>query len=430
MFVGDDLNCSFFFYKPMKLSNKMNIKHNSTIENRATEKTYSRLKFGRRASCFLALGFLALGFLTTGFFALNLQAQDAEDPRKKGFFVGIAPYTMGVTLEKEVKIAEVNDVVIDSVEYDATYGPGLPETFKIQNDYVASLIAVVELCKGNYTLLETPTLELPGDTGDAVIPITEDVEGFEERLRGQIGLLNIQQFVAGGDIDFDNYPAENGDVSYATEAQRIANAARCKAHFDSQRLSSTRAPGTAEKTEEQMSGTGIAFGYNLEKWGLSFSHYNLGAGDNKLQSQVLLADYFLPYGFSVGVGFASMKLDTAIGQISKTAPAIHLGLFSSSIWENLRLEAGYLLLNTELVVQQKQLSNPPQTTAINQEDYVVIGLYEEHDKFPLLKSTNLGDRRIMVRQTQTGSRTVGTEVSTTIRVPAPAAVYLRFIYRF
>ena len=89
MFVGDDLNCSFFFYKPMKLSNKMNIKHNSTIENRTenrTEKTYSRLKFGRRASCFLALGFLALGFLTTGFFALNLQAQDAEDPRKKGFF--------------------------------------------------------------------------------------------------------------------------------------------------------------------------------------------------------------------------------------------------------------------------------------------------------------------------------------------------------
>ena len=179
-----------------------------------------------------------------------------------------------------------------------------------------------------------------------------------------------------------------------------------------------------------MSGTGIAFGYNLEKWGLSFSHYNLGAGDNKLQSQVLLADYFLPYGFSVGVGFASMKLDTAIGQISKTAPAIHLGLFSSSIWENLRLEAGYLLLNTELVVQQKQLSNPPQSTAINQEDYVVIGLYEEHDKFPLLKSTNLGDRRIMVRQTQTGSRTVGTEGTTTIRVPAPAAVYLRFIYRF
>ena len=410
----------------MKLSNKMNIKHNSTIENR-TEKTYSRLKFGRRASCFLALGFLALGFLTTGFFALNLQAQDAEDPRKKGFFVGIAPYTMGVTLEKEVKIAEVNDVVIDSVEYDATFGPDLPETFKIQNDYVASLIAVVELCQGNYTLLETPTLELPGATGDVVVPITEDLQGFEERLRGQVGLLNIQQFIAGGDIGFDNFPAEDGDISYATEAQRIANAPLCKAHFDSQRLSSTRVPGPAEKTEETMGGTGIAFGYNLEKWGLSFSHYNLGAGDNKLQSQVLLADYFLPYGFSVGAGFASMKLDTAIGQISKTAPAIHLGLFSSSIWENLRLEAGYLLLNAEMVIEQQ--SNSPQSTAINQEDYVVIGLYEEHDKFPLLKSTG-GDRRLMVRQTQTGSRTVGTESSTTIRVPAPAAVYLRLTYRF
>ena len=227
----------------MKLSNKMNIKHNSIIENRTenrTEKTYSRLKFGRRASCFLALGFLALGFLTTGFFALNLQAQDAEDPRKKGFFVGIAPYTMGVTLEKEVKIAEVNDVVIDSVEYDATFGPGLAETFKIQDDYVASLIAVVELCQGNYTLLETPTLELPGATGDVVVPITEDLQGFEERLIGQVGLLNIRQFIAGGDIGFDNFPAEDGDISYATEAQRIANAPLCKAHFDSQRLSSTK----------------------------------------------------------------------------------------------------------------------------------------------------------------------------------------------
>ena len=176
-----------------------------------------------------------------------------------------------------------------------------------------------------------------------------------------------------------------------------------------------------------MGGTGIAFGYNLEKWGLSFSHYNLGAGDNKLQSQVLLADYFLPYGFSVGVGFASMKLDTAIGQISKTAPAIHLGLFSSSIWKNLRLEAGYLLLNAEMVIEQKL---NPQSTAINQEDYVVIGLIEQSTVSFLNKSTNLGDRRAMVRQTQTGSRTVGTEVSTTIRVPAPAAVYLRFIYRF
>ena len=411
----------------MKLSNKMNIKHNSTIENR-TEKTESRLKFGRRASCFLALGFLALGFLTTGFFALNLQAQDAEDPRKKGFFVGVAPYTMGVTLEKEVKIAEVNDVVIDSVEYDATFGPDLPETFKINNEYVAALIESVELCKGNYTLLETPTLELPGATGDAFIPITEDVEGFEERLRGQIGLLNIQQFIAGGDIDFDNYPAEDGDISFATEAQRIANAPLCKDYFDSQRLSSTSAPGTAEKTEETMGGTGIAFGYNLEKWGVSFSHYNLGAGDNKLQSQVLLADYFLPYGFSVGVGFASMKLDTSIGTSSKTAPAIHLGLFSSSIWENLRLEAGYLLLNAEMVIEQQ--SNSPQSTAINQEDYVVIGFLNQHNAVLSNKSTNLGDRRIMVRQTQTGSRTVGTESVIKIRVPAPASVYLRLTYRF
>ena len=38
--------------------------------------------------------------------------------------------------------------------------------------------------------------------------------------------LNIRQFMGGEGIDFDNYPDENGDISYATEAQRIANLAR------------------------------------------------------------------------------------------------------------------------------------------------------------------------------------------------------------
>ena len=254
------------------------------IENRTenrTEKTYSRLKFGRRASCFLALGFLALGFLTTGFFALNLQAQDAEDPRKKGFFVGIAPYTMGVTLEKEVKVAEFNSTVID-VEYDATFGPGLLESERTKDDHRFAPFAFIELCKGGYT--PSVTTQAFSSTGDAVIE-TEFTEKPEFRLE-------IQQFIVGGEgIDFDNFPAEDGDISYATESDRIFNAARCKAHFDRQLITpsspTSSAPGTAEKTEEQMSGTGIAFGYNLEKWGLSFSHYNLGAGDNKLQSQVL-----------------------------------------------------------------------------------------------------------------------------------------------
>ena len=337
----------------------------------------------------MALGFLALGFLTTGFFALNLQAQDAEDPRKKGFFVGIAPYTMGVTLEKEVKVAEFNSTVID-VEYDATFGPGLLESERTKDDHRFAPFAFIELCKGGYT--PSVTTQAFSSTGDAVIE-TEFTEKPEFRLE-------IQQFIVGGEgIDFDNFPAEDGDISYATESDRIFNAARCKAHFDRQLITpsspTSSAPGTAEKTEEQMSGTGIAFGYNLEKWGLSFSHYNLGAGDNKLQSQVLLADYFLPYGFSVGVGFASMKLDTAIGQISKTAPAIHLGLFSSSIWENLRLEAGYLLLNAEMVIEQQ--SNSPQTTAINQEDFAVIGAFSGLDGVIFYKAGNT-DRRFMVIQ--------------------------------
>ncbi len=350
----------------------------------------------------------------------SLRAQDTEEPRKMGFYVGVSPYVMGATLTKEVKRAEVDRTTISNIEYDATFGLDLPEIFKQEK---SAVYAIVELCKGNYELITDVPSSAGYSIGDAEIA---------EAGNNSRAIFNIQQFTVGiAGTNFNNFPDETGDISFATTAERIANASRCKNYFDSKSIeNASTTPIAGSKTEETLIGSGINLGYNLEKWGFSFSHYDLSDGENKLQSQVLLADYLLPYGFSVGVGFASMQLDTPIGKQSKTAPAIHLGLFSSSLWKNLRFEAGYLLLlNAELLVQQQQQANQQ---AIRQEDFfVAMGVEEQNAAAAYLKKNPpTGERRFLVRQTQTGTRAQETKTTTEIRVKSPSAFYINFIWRF
>ena len=72
-----------------------------------------------------------------------------------------------------------------------------------------------------------------------------------------------------------------------------------------------------------------------------FIHYPQHRGENKLDSQLLLLDYFLPYGLYAGGGFGTAKLDTSIGSASKTAPALHFG-YQHNFTNNFSLEAGLL----------------------------------------------------------------------------------------
>ena len=78
------------------------------------------------------------------------------------------------------------------MEYDATFGPDLPETYKINNvilRFQPVIIGIVGLCQGNYTLSVMPydsytrQLGFKDETGDAYSTITEDVAGFDRAFK-------------------------------------------------------------------------------------------------------------------------------------------------------------------------------------------------------------------------------------------------------
>ena len=93
---------------------------------------------------------------------------------------------------------------------------------------------------------------------------------------------------------------------------------------------------TSENTP--LNGNGLQLGYNFEKFRVSLNFHLWSAGENKLDSQLLLLDYFLPYGLYAGGGFGTAKLDTSIGSASKTAPALHFG-YQHNFTDNFSLEA-------------------------------------------------------------------------------------------
>ena len=149
-------------------------------------------------------------------------------------------------------------------------------------------------------------------------------------------------------------PATTSDIS----------AADCKTFFEADlpTLPTSIEPSTiptistsdveSSKTQS-LQGTGIEFGYDFEKYSLSFNQLQWSGGDDKLQAQMLLFRYFLPYALSVGGGFASAKLDTEFGSDSGTAPVFHFG-YDYPITKNFQISLSYAWLGVNLAVQDTQ----------------------------------------------------------------------------
>ena len=106
----------------------------------------------------------------------------------------------------------------------------------------------------------------------------------------------------------------------------------------------------------------MQLGYNFEKFRVSLNSHLWSAGENKLDSQLLLLDYFLPYGLYAGGGFGTAKLDTSIGSASKTAPAIHFG-YQHNFTDNFSLEAGLLWFGASFSLEKSAAA--PEATISN-----------------------------------------------------------------
>ena len=162
----------------------------------------------------------------------------------------------------------------------------------------------------------------------------------------------------------------------ASTSDQAEAALRCKAFFAADLSTSSTSTSDEESSKTQsLQGTGIEFGYDFEKYSLSFNQLQWSGGDDKLQAQMLLFRYFLPYALSVGGGFASAKLDTEFGSDSGTAPVFHFG-YDYPITKNFQISLSYAWYGVNLAVQDTQSVTTPLTpTTSSIQKRAVIGIY-------------------------------------------------------
>ena len=262
------------------------------------------------------LFFLALFTLTT-----CLTAQESGQARKQGWFVGVSPYFLGAEIKTTTENTTLTEIYTEGTRN-----------------------------------LEATSVTLTASTTDQVEGVSSGGSFVYNSDYGNRAISAVLDICEDGiyDGDANRYNAQNFDATSNTEPAATANTdvSACFNHF--QGLAASFSPSltgvivdstslsfstTSENTP--LTGNGLQLGYNFEKFRVSLNSHLWSAGENKLDSQLLLLDYFLPYGLYAGGGFGMAKLDTSIGSASKTAPALHFG-YQHNFTNNFSLEAGLL----------------------------------------------------------------------------------------
>ena len=367
--------------------------------------TIKKTAFASKIVCAskIALATILLGFLFVGWGAASLQAQE----RKTGWFVGISPYAMDLNLEKTTRQTTEVSRIVEPIRYDATvpnfaldnthtarFARGVGNYLAVANGAVADAI---HLCR------EAAVPDKTVDAGGFTDPDTITLLSYDETTDLTDGLSQL----------LTNTPATTSGI----------DAADCQTFFEADLPTSTDPTISDEESSKTQSlqGTGIEFGYDFEKYSLSFNQLQWSGGDDKLQSQMLLFRYFLPYAISVGGGFASAKLDTEFGSDSGTAPVFHFG-YDYPITKNFQISLSYTWLGVNLAVQDTQSVTPTTTTSSSIQKRAVVGLFRvggdtPNNYFAFKGTTSMGtpfDTRIVVTATIPTEVTVQ-ETTTTIQ---------------
>ena len=383
---------------------------------------------------------MALFTLTT-----NLKAQEsgqqAGQARKTGWFVGVSPYFLGAeiktttehttlterytTVTRTLDATNIGELTVSTTDQaEGANNSGVPF---YSSDYGNRAISAVEdICKdGNYD----------GTTGD-----------YYHRTFDVISNTMPTTTTGATDACFNHFQGLAASFSQLLTGVIV----------DSTSLSFST---TSENTP--LTGNGLQFGYNFEKFRVSLNSHLWSAGENKLDSQLLLLDYFLPYGLYAGGGFGTAKLDTSIGSASKTAPALHFG-YQHNFTNNFSLEAGLLWFGASFSLEKSAaapeatISNiaiPPDPDPIVSSALVGGSLFYSS---PILNNVSFvgflyldmdgsifsaGDRRILVTGTVTATygaaqseseikKTLPKLTKTTHELEAPTSLFIRFVWKF
>ena len=314
----------------------------------------------------VALATILLGFLFVGWGGASLQAQE----RKTGWFVGVSPYAMDLNLEKTARQTTRQTTEVSGTAGAIIYNATVPN------------FALDDLHRNNFI---TSSVEIP--IADRLVVANAAREDAIQLCReGAVPVITT------GDVHGSNPPPDiiylesYDEITDLTDglSQLLTNtppttsgisAADCKDFFEADLPASTDITISDEESSKTQSlqGTGIEFGYDFEKYSLSFNQLQWSGGDDKLQTQMLLFRYFLPYALSVGGGFASAKLDTEFGSDSGTAPVFHFG-YDYPITKNFQISLSYAWLGVNLAVQDTQSVTPPTTSSSSIQKRAVVGI--------------------------------------------------------
>ena len=323
--------------------------------------------------------------------------------------MGLSPYAMDLNLKKTTRQKSEISRTVGAIRYDATVPNfALDNTHTTQFGGIGSanlavangaIADAIHLCREGALPVITIADEHPNYTFD---PDTISLSSYDETTDLTEGLSQL----------LTNTPSTTSGIS----------AADCKDFFEADLPTSTDPTiddNESSKTQS-LQGTGIEFGYDFEKYSLSFNQLQWSGGDDSLQTQMLLFRYFLPYALSVGGGFASAKLDTEFGSDSGTAPVFHFG-YDYPITKNFQISLSYTWLGVNLAVQDTQSVTPPTPTTTTIQKRAVIALTRLEgvvtNNYSAFKGSLSGisfDTRIVVTATIPTETTVQ-ETTTTIQ---------------
>ncbi len=377
----------------------------------------------------------------------SLKAQEGKQARQLGWFVGVSPFVSGFEITTEtsnIRRTTTKMEVSADLEITAVSNSYTGAIFDTTLDGISNFQNYIPV-EGQENWTSTPN-----GRGEALQ--NEGITAAKTACEQSVG--------EGGAVTFLSLDATRGTLSSFNGISTVERNNLCKNRFTEldfgsigDILDSTSTKPVAGSTSsspnisrtDSLGGYGILFGYNLEKWGVSLQYYALTEGNNRLNSVIAVANYFLPYGFSVGAGLANLTLDTDLGSASKTAPAVQFG-YDYSITKNLSVQAGALWSGSSLSVEKNVVVSTPTPTyeivsdeATNtdtkREDSLVVGINNPDSR---LTGDNQPDNRIEVTRTQTITETRRANVRSTttntenrvIKVKSTNAIYIRFVLRF
>ncbi len=366
----------------------------------------------------LLLGAVLLSFQFVG----NLQAQEApEIVSQKGWFVGVNPLIFGAN-----KI-ETKTTVVSTGGGEVTVGDLTADGRNLEYRRLEDSQNIArDLCAGT----------LPMDTMDAleIFYLASDRIDATDLALGNGGVFEAVRFWKNGKKQL--FSRDVGDL-VDTELKNVSPIAddECEKDFTGLLLEDQASTGGSSETStgKALAGNGLQVGYRDGDYRYSLSNFSWAAGADKLDSQVLLLEYFIAKGFSAGIGVANVKLDSSAGLHSQRANVYSLS-YHYPIWKNLFVEASYMLISADISVQKEELKVFEE---VNQTDTREIGFYVNQSTStgnPIfaLNWTEVGtlrDNRVTVTRTQTRAATTRATTKS-VKIKNPAAFRINFIWRF